>query len=110
MEKLLFGNPEFKDGVNITVRDGSKWDDKWHDGLREVELCDNSPEQKSFGKAKLVGAVFAPFYAIPEHALWMEHAENCRSLETLFYAMQSVYPGFTFNNMVTVLFFIPEKV
>lgn len=108
MEQLLFGNPEFKEGVNVTVRRGDKWYEKFEDGLREVELA--TPNGNRVGSGKLVGAIWTEFPFIPQEVLDMEHASNCRTLEDLYInGMVPAYPDFEFCEDVTVLFFTVNK-
>lgn len=105
MQKLLFQNPIFHEGLNVTVRDGHKWENKYDDEVVEVQLEDT--QGKVYGTAKLVGAVSCKFYDVKDTWLQLEHDPDCKTLAGLFKAMQSAYPDFEMNDPVTVLFFVP---
>lgn len=109
MEQLMFGNTEFKEGVNVTVRRGGKWFYKYGDDeVRDVELA--TPDGTRVGSGKLVGALLTDFPFIQQEVLDMEHASNCRTLEDLYVnGMVPAYPNFQFCEEVTVLFFTVNK-
>jgi hypothetical protein len=100
--KLEFIVPELRDGVNVTVRSGTKWA-----GAPigyGVELVDVG-KGEGFGTAQVVGKAVLPFHMIPQELLDLEHDSSCRNMKGLLKAMQRAYPGFKPSEVVTVLLF-----
>ncbi len=104
-ETLLFKNPTFHKGVNVTVRDGLKWD----------MIVDQLPKSVPFGEtdgevlgtAMIIGKMVMPASTVPDEVLSLEHDESCRSLEGLIEGMQRAYgESWSPSNTVTVLFFV----
>lgn len=104
---LLFLDPEFLDGINITVRRGRKWDDIVHRLPYLVDLKETGDDEV-LGRAEIVGKMVVRFadLAGEEELLWLEHAEDCTSYDGLLDAMCDAYgDDFSEDEEVTVLFF-----
>lgn len=100
--ELLFQNPVFNSGLNVTCRNGDKW--------MKVNIGD-SLAIKETGKDQVIatgtvlGKALLPAKLIPESLLYYEHDPSCRNLDGLLCEMKRVYPGFSEDSMVTVLLF-----
>lgn len=101
--ELLFLNPVFHVGLNVTVRNGDKW---MRAGINDQLLIKQTGIDKIIYTATLIGKALIPFKLIPDEWLANEHDPNCRNRKgLLLYGMQPAYPDFTEDNRVTVLFF-----
>lgn len=103
---LLFKNPQLHKGLNITVRDGSKWilNANIGDEVNIYETGKDDPQDR-IAQGKIVGLAYIPFLCIPNGWLNLEHDESCRDFMGLLKAMIRAYPRFTAANMVTVILF-----
>lgn len=103
-EPLLFANPQFHEGVNVTVRNGLKWDMLIDQLPKELYVYDTN--DKSYGKAKVVGKLVIPFNDIPRGVLLLEHDRFCITPDNLKVAMRHCYgPDWDENGIATILFF-----
>ena len=104
--KLLFSNPVFRAGINVTVRKGSKWDDT----LSSAETVDlATTEGEHIARAIVLGTIFLPFCLLNGSGILKhEHDPRCRDFDGLYDEMKQVYPGFDKYQFVTVVFFEPE--
>lgn len=104
--ELLFRNPIFNMGLNVTIRNGDKWR-KVNIGdkllLKGVESKNNIIEAEKTGT--LVGKALLPFHLIPNDLLKYEHDPACRTPAGLLAEMKRVYPDFSYSNVVTVILF-----
>jgi hypothetical protein len=104
-ENLKFGNPTFHPGVNVTVRNGLKWDMLVDQLPKDVVIAgaDDAP----IGRGKIIGKMVIPFQSIPEEILKMEHDETARNFDGLKAAMKTAYGrDWSSSDVVTVLFFV----
>ena len=100
--EILFVNPVFHEGLNITVRAG--------DGLMKIDvgdelLCKETDTGELICEAKVVGKALVPFELIPETWLGFGYDHDCMDYPGLFRIMKEVYPNFTADSPVTVLLF-----
>lgn len=103
MKELLFLNPEMKKGLNVTVRNGSKW---MGVSIGEKLSIKETGNDKELYQCEIIGKSYIPFYLIPDKWLRNEHDKKCRTMKGLLeYGMKPAYKDFTQNNYVTVLFF-----
>jgi len=100
MKKLLFENPTFEEGTNVTVRRGDKWAEE--EGTL-VSLCDL--EENQVARGIITRTHTLPFEEIPAAWLAVEHDPACRTREGLLAVMQDIYPGFEETDLVTVVLF-----
>ncbi len=99
---LLFTNPTFREGINVTVRDGDKWAKELG---RDVMLKDTDSDE-ALGFAEVVGVLTTNIGDIPDNILKLEHDKDCTSTRGIWREMESVYSkAFGFYDKVTVLFF-----
>lgn len=111
MKDLLFKNPVFHSGLNITVRDGVKWGrlDDTRGLVEEVSLRDTDS-----GRLVANGAIFGRLVLrqdqIPQQVMALNHDPACRTPKGLEAAMQAAY-GDDRHEMgfVTVLFFMLDN-
>ena len=98
---LDFSNAVFHDGVNLTVRRGTKWADAHvGEGLRVTD--------RGFATdyGATVWAVYTrPFSDADIFHLQLEHDSECRTLEGLYNVMCNVYENFDKDEECTFLFF-----
>lgn len=102
LKKLLFSNPVFHDGINVTVRNGYKW----ADSLGEiVEVVDTEQTQEPT-MAHVLGVLITKMNKIPESILQHEHDPSCRTIKGITTEMRRVYgEDLKDDAPVTVLFF-----
>lgn len=101
LKQLLFNNPVFHDGINITVRNGYKW----ADALGEiVEVVDTEITQEP-RLAHVLGVLTVKMNKIPESILAQEHDPKCRDLKGIMLEMKRIYGDIKNDTPVTVLFF-----
>lgn len=109
MELLKFKNPIFHDGLNVTVRLGTKWDKffyKHNSNLdpKGVMLADENNNTVKPGVIEAVNVNY--FTKISNATLKLEHDPLCRDLNGLYKAMKAAYGDrFTANSLVTIVFF-----
>ena len=100
-----FEMPIFNEGMNITVRKGVRWD---------IVKCPMPVSLESVDKrTKVEGTLLASyateFDSIPDNLLVLEHDPLCRNKVGLLKVMESVYPDFNCEDVVTIVFFVPES-
>lgn len=102
-EILIFKKLFFLDGLNITVRMGTKWD--------KFNNIENGMLQSLEGKnikSKILASFSLPFKSIPDNLLKLEHDPECRDMIGLYNTMCEIYPNFSVDDIVTIVFFIPD--
>jgi hypothetical protein len=112
MEQLMFKYPVFKEGLNVTVRQGDKWWNFWVKDNPErkpktVELA--TPDGKVFDIGVIEQVKNAEFVMVPSYVLALEHDPKCRTLDGLYNVMKEVYPDFYAGADVSVVFFTVNK-
>ncbi len=104
--EIQFGNLVFRDGINTTVRRGSKWD-----GARGVYTAVGEDDRRTI---VIHDTLMMPFTEVSSWILLhFEHDPVCRNFYQLFEEMKRSYPaatpttqgGFTMDEEVTVVFF-----
>lgn len=100
LPQLLFANPIFNDGINLTVRRGDKWF-----GIKEAALWDL--KGNTYGRVNLFTTKqpFTQLYGDPKF-LKDEHDPACRTYDGLLKGMKEVYEGFDPTEVVTLIWFI----
>lgn len=76
-------NPEYRSGMNFTVRLGTKWKDRL-----EPDDIVHIPK----GMAVIRKVICCKMADIPDFVLAQEHDSKCRTLEGLMQALKDVYP------------------
>jgi len=105
VETLLFQNPVWHPGLNVTVRLGDKWARIMDSGCKEVEIKKTGSDEV-LAKAKLKTYAKIPFSLIPTQWLEAEHDPKCRDMHGLRQEMINAYGGkFDDDADVTVLWF-----
>lgn len=104
---LQFINPEYHEGLNLTVRKGNKWYNQAPVGSKVVMVKTGCDEAEIEGI--ITGTRKLPFLAINEHELYLEHDSTCRDIDGLMTAMKRAYPSFLESDEVTMLFFWIES-
>ncbi len=100
--KLLFMNPTFKEGINLTTRKGIKWGVVWD---KFIPVAETGKEDVILGTAEIVETKVMSFASIPNELLENEHDPNCREWQGLFNEMKRVYPNFYEWEVVTLVYF-----
>lgn len=104
--KLLFTNPTFKEGINLTTRKGIKWAVVWD---KFIPVAETGKEDIELGIAKIIETKVIPFASIPNEFLENEHDPSCRDWQGLFEEMKRVYPSFYEWEVVTLVYFEFKK-
>lgn len=99
---LLFLNPVFHSGLNISVRNGIKW---MKADVGDQLFIKKTGSEKVVCTGTLKGKAYIPFKLIPDEWLANEHDPDCRTREGLLRGMKLAYHDFTEENFVTVLLF-----
>lgn len=102
MKNLLFKNPVFHKGVNLTVRRGIKW------AMVPVGTEINILETDSYilNETGIITKVMVmPFWDIEERMLKEEHDPCCTNYKGLQEIMKEVYEDFSVNEVITLLYF-----
>jgi len=94
MKELKFKNRVFKEGRNLTVRRGVKWD-----GEVEAIICTLEINHV------YLQTVVMRFADLTDDDLAYEHDEGCRTVKGLLAIMYEVYPGFDRREIVTLVSF-----
>lgn len=103
--RLDFLNPVLRQGINSTVRLGSKWNNKCDVG-DFVNIYPTGME-KIVEKGIIVGKAILPFSLIPTELIAYEHDPSCTNHYGLAKAMRKAYPGeFNEQELCTVLLFV----
>ena len=84
---LMFSNPVFHKGINVTCRNGYKWSD----AMGELVNIEDSDGETYYGKAHILGVLVCKLNKIPEGILAMEHDPSCRTQEGIITEMKRVY-------------------
>ena len=93
---IHFNNPVFHDGINCTVRRGYKWAN-----LRIGEEILLNGEKRAIVKKLLI----CRFDEIEKGDISCEHDPKCRTIDGLFNTLSELYPNFSNNSIVTVIYF-----
>lgn len=104
--KLLFSNPTFKEGINLTTRKGIKWAVVWD---KFVPVAETGKEAIELGTAEIIETKVVPFDSIRDGMLKDEHDPSCRTWGGLLIEMQRVYPTFSDGEVVTLVYFKFKK-
>lgn len=97
MDKLLFENPSFNIGLNLTVRRGIKW------AIQKRVMLANLHGQE-IGEENIETRVLR-FCDLTDADLVLEHDGNCRTVDGLFSVMKQIYPNFDRRELVTLVYF-----
>ena len=99
---LLFSNPVFHNGINVTCRNGYKWSD----AQGELVHVKDSDSDEDYGMAHILGVLTCKLDKIPEEVLTLEHDPSCRTREGIIAEMKRVYgKELRRDAPTTVLFF-----
>lgn len=92
---LEFSNPVFHAGINTTIRRGDKW------LRREQAVIVDGPN----AYVVQLETVNVAFNQLKDGHLINQHDEGTRTVDGLLEVMQRVYPGFTPDESITVVYF-----
>lgn len=99
---LLFSNPVFHSGINVTVRNGYKW----ADALGNIVNVGDTDGLADLRPAHILGVLTTKLNKIPESILAQGHDPSCRTLDGIITEMKRVYGDDLADDApVTVLFF-----
>lgn len=105
MRKMLFGEPSFHPGLNLTVKKGPKWSDLVPGEV--FELASEDPADSLLtvknGQGTVVFVWTGTFDEIHDHWLTFEHAPTARNREDLKVGMDSIYEDW--EDECTLIFF-----
>jgi hypothetical protein len=94
---LKFSNPVFNNGRNLSVRRGEKW--------RGVEFAMIDLGGGEVSPLVRLSTTTYGFNELRDEMLADEHDPACRTVDGLFKVMCEVYPGFSRNEVVTLVRF-----
>ena len=100
--ELLFQNPVFNNGLNVTVRNGDKW---MKANIGDSLVIKETGKDEVIETGTVVGKALLPAKLVPESLLQYEHDSSCRNLVGLITEMKRIYSSFSEDSMVTVLLF-----
>lgn len=100
--ELLFMNPVFHPGMNVTVRNGDKW---MKANVGDRLIIKETDKKDVLKHGRVVGKAHIPFKMVPEKWLDYEHDPSCHTYDGLLNEMKRVYSGFSEENYVVVLLF-----
>lgn len=105
---LQFLNPEVHGGINITVRNGSKW--RHFVGHGDViPVVETGREDEPLGGAVILATIpVDTLEKIHPYLLQFEHDQTCRTVEGLRAAMDRAYPDGHGQTGYTIVVFVPE--
>lgn len=98
-KELEFTNPVFHEGVNITVRRGTKWSD--NSVIPFIKFGQNSRKALETSYRRVI-----KFNELTDADLVFEHDPKCRTVDGLAEVLKEVYPTFTREDTVTIIYFI----
>jgi len=102
MRSLLFSNPVFHKGINVTCRNGYKW----ANAMGELVTVEDTEGSGTYGEAHILGVLTCKRNAIPETILALEHDPSCRTSKGIITEMKRVYgPDLPEDAPTTVLMF-----
>jgi len=93
---IQFQNPVFHKGLNCTVRRGYKWANL---KIGEVVLLNETKE------AVIEKLLVARFGDVKNEDIEYEHDPICRRKESLFKVLSEIYPNFTWDTVITIIYF-----
>jgi len=93
---IHFNKPVFHDGTNCTVRYGYKWAD-----LKIGEEILLNGDKRAIVKKLLI----CRFKEIKKEDILCEHDPECRTIDGLFDTLSDIYPNFSNNSIVTIIYF-----
>ncbi|MEK7191970.1 MAG: hypothetical protein AAB646_00440 [Patescibacteria group bacterium] len=102
IHELLFQNPVFHQGLNVTVRNGDKW---MRPNVGDKLSIKETGKDAVISEGVVIGKALLPIRLVPETLLQYEHDPSCRNLTGLLTEMKRVYPDFSEDSLVTVLLF-----
>jgi hypothetical protein len=112
MQQLMFANPVFHQGLNVTVRLGNKWLKFFEDqqnnqfNYRPVSIELATPDGEKVGEGQIEAVRLTSFVDISDEVLDLEHDNRCRDWSGLYNEMKVVYGDqFIADSEVTVVFF-----
>lgn len=103
MKILVFDNPEFNEGLNLTVRRGTRWANEVGTTILIKDLYDNV-----IGEATIMAVSVKRFVDLTDDDLELEHDPNDRTVLGLAQTMQQIYRRFNPDSpdeLVTLIFF-----
>ena len=106
LKTLLFSNPVFHNGINVTCRNGYKWAGEMG-SIVNVRDTDGTTD---YGLAHVLGVMTVCLDRVPESVLALEHDPSCRTREGIIAEMKEVYGDDLKDDApTTVLFFELES-
>lgn len=106
MMTLDFLTGVHRDGVNVTVRRGSKW----ANSIGQVVLLSTNGKpntEKGWTMAKIFAYTAKAFKDITPDDIQDEHDPECRTIDGLRAFMEKAYSGFQETDMCLILRYIP---
>jgi hypothetical protein len=97
---LKFSAPEFRTGLNLSVRRGTKWNDRDGEFVNLVGLDGTIYHTTQIWTEVVV------FDMLSDHDLYYEHEKACRTAVGLLTDMQENYDGFETHEVVTLVWFM----
>lgn len=102
--EIFFQNPVFQNGINVTVRYGTKWMEKSEIG--DTLTIKETGKKDIIAKGLIINKDAFVANQIKDGLLEFEHDPACRNIDGLLEELKRVYPDFINIDIVTVLFFV----
>jgi hypothetical protein len=104
MQKLLFKNPVFNKGLNLTCRKGTKWSGVTGSVIL-AETGTTEYNDKYLGIAHIVNTKAMRLMDIQEDDLLLEHDPSCRTWQGLHDELVRVYGSIDKREIITLVLF-----
>jgi hypothetical protein len=101
--KLELYTPKLRYGVNVTVRRGIDWYERAKVG-DEIEIY-RTDDEAPIAKGLIKAIDVKPFRKVTIQELFDEHDDECHMPHGLACSLLRTYPGFTLDDIVTVIQF-----
>ena len=102
---LLFLNPVQREGLNVTVRHGTKWHDQASPGDALV-IKRTGDEDTQVARGRVLFCELVLFEDIPKFWLLFEHDPGCQTPDGLRKAMDRAYGEGNWGHYVSILFHV----
>jgi len=99
MTTILFRNPTFHSGINVTVRRGIKWAET------HGRVVAQGTVDKIYTPLNILRTKVIRFCDITQGDMDNEHDPDCRNYHGLWAEMACAYHGFDEQEIVTVVYF-----
>lgn len=102
--KLNFINPQYRKGINVTTRLGTKWAMKISIG--DTVTVSSNNYRSSHQNGEILGAFIGEFNLIPDEFIRLQHSQDTQTRHGLAEIMRESYGAkFEMDSICTVILF-----